>query len=186
MIGGHYATALVPYTRMERKAPLWLLLSAAMLVDFLLIALVAGGVETMVPDGETPPDMRYSHDLLPVLGLAAAAGLGIWAVTRRRVLAVWVGALILLHELADVFSGYQHNVNGPDSHAFGLNNYMTNPAQALGIEALLIIVCLAYYHWHEGRAGRSFETWKSVVLFFVLMAPTTLAFGPQIAGLPAG
>ncbi|MCE7999726.1 MAG: hypothetical protein HEP70_12775 [Rhodobiaceae bacterium] len=185
MIGGHYATALVPYARMERKAPLWLLLSAAMLVDFLLIALVAGGVETMVPDGETPPDMRYSHDLLPVLGLAAAASLAIWAVTRRQVLAVWVGALILLHELADVFSGYQHNVNGPDSHAFGLNNYMTNPAQALGIEALLIIGCLAYYHWHEGRAGRPFEIWKSVVLFFVLMAPTTLAFGPQIAGLPA-
>ena len=186
MIGGHYATALVPYTRLERKTPLWLLLSAAMLVDFLLITLVVTGVETMAPDGNVPPDMRFSHDLLPVLGLAAVVGLTVWAVTRRRAIAIWVVALILLHELADVFSGYQHNVNGPDSQAFGLNNYMTNPTQALGIEALLIVICLAYYQWHERRAGRSFATWKTMALFFILMAPTTLVFGPQIFGLPAG
>ncbi len=186
MIGGHYATALVPYTRLERKAPLWLLLTAAMLVDFLMISLVATGVETMVPDGDTPPDMRYSHDLIPVLGLAAVSGLAVWALAKNRILAVWVVALVLFHEVSDVFSGYQHNVNGPESPAFGLNNYMTNPAQALGVEALLIIACLIFYQWHERRAGRAFETWKGVALFFILMAPTTMAFGPQIAGVPAG
>ena len=180
MIGGHYATALVPYTRLERKAPLWLFLAAAMLMDFVLITLVIAGIETAAPAGESPPDMRYSHDLLPVLGLAVAAGFIGWLVTRRLIIAIWALALVLLHEIADLFSGYQHNVFGPDSPVLGLNNYMTNPIQALGIEALLIFACLGFYWWSEQRAGRQFATWKAVALFFVLMAPTTIIFAPQV------
>ena len=53
MIGGHYATALVPYTQLERKAPLWLFLTAAMVIDFVLITLVVGGIETATPVGES-------------------------------------------------------------------------------------------------------------------------------------
>lgn len=185
MIGGHYATVLVPYARLERKAPLWLLLTVAMLLDFLLLSFVAAGFETAAPAGDTPPDMRFSHDLIPVLGIALAASSVAWLLTRRGVIAVWAAALVLLHEAADLVSGYQHNVFGPDSPALGLNNYMTNPVQALGIEALLILGCLTFYHWHEQRAGRSFAMWKSVVLFFVLIVPTIVVFAPQIFGTAA-
>ena len=182
MIGGHYATALVPYTRLERKAPLWLLLIVAMSLDFLLLVFVATGIETAAPSGDKPPDMRFSHDLIPVFGIAIAASCVAWTITRRSIIAIWAAALVLLHEAADLVSGYQHNVFGPDSPALGLNNYMTNPVQALGIEALLILGCLTYFQWHEHRAGRSFATWKSVTLFIVLIVPTMIVFAPQLFG----
>lgn len=180
MIGGHYATVLVPYTKLERKAPLWLLLTAAILLDFLLLTFVVAGVETAAPTGDTPPDMRFSHDLIPVLGIAIVASFVSWLITRRRVIAIWAAALVLLHEAADMVSGYQHNVFGPDSTALGLNNYMTNPAQAIGFEAILILACLGFYQWNEQRAARSFATWKSVVLFFVLIVPTIFVVAPQM------
>ena len=48
MIVGHYAAALVPYSRLEGR-PLWLLLVCANVPEFLWLVLALAGVEPTSP-----------------------------------------------------------------------------------------------------------------------------------------
>ena len=71
MIVGHYAAALVPYSRLEGR-PLWLLLVCANVPEFLWLALALAGVEPTKPasllDATFPNidvHMTYSHNLIP-------------------------------------------------------------------------------------------------------------------------
>ena len=73
MIVGHYAAALVPYSRLDGR-PLWLLLVCANVPEFLWLALALAGVEPTNPasllDATFPNidvHMTYSHNLVPGL-----------------------------------------------------------------------------------------------------------------------
>jgi hypothetical protein len=126
MVAGHYAMSLLAYER-HRGGPLWLFLFAGIFLDILMISLVLAGVEEMAPaHGATRPgfatmaiDMTYSHDLLPVVGWAVVIAAFAFAITRSRGVALWAGALVLLHEVADMVSGFTHYVFGPDTHEPG-------------------------------------------------------------------
>lgn len=151
MVAGHYAMALVAYER-QRSAPLWLLLFASIFLDLLMIVLVLVGVETMAPpEGARPGlaamqvDMTFSHDLVPVLLWAVAlAGFG-WWVTRRLAIALWAGALVLLHEAADFLSGFPHYVLGPGTTELGLGLYFRAPLLALAIELVVALACVWWF-----------------------------------------
>lgn len=151
MVAGHYAMALVAYER-QRSAPLWLLLFASIFLDLLMIALVLFGVETMAPpEGVRPSltamqvDMTFSHDLVPVLLWSVAlAGFG-WWLTRRLAIAVWTGALVLLHEAADFLSGFPHHLLGPGTAELGLGLYFRAPLLALAIELVVAVACVWWF-----------------------------------------
>ncbi|RTL31377.1 MAG: hypothetical protein EKK47_08015 [Burkholderiales bacterium] len=103
MVTGHFATALIPYELTRRQAgrrqvPFWVFLLASQFLDFLMLALVAAGIEHLTPPdlldltfAGMRADMFASHDLLPVAGWSIGFGLLAWAVTRHRAaaLAVW-------------------------------------------------------------------------------------------------
>lgn len=161
MVAGHYAISLVAYER-HREGPLWLFLIAGMFLDILMILLVLVGVEEMAPGpGATRPgfstmviDMSYSHDLVPVAGWAVAMTAAAYLVTRNRGAAIWAGGLVLLHEVADLVSGFPHFVLGPDSPAIGLGLYIHAPVGALVAELLVALACVWWFSTRTRLAGR--------------------------------
>lgn len=166
MVVGHYASALVAKER-DPATPLWLFLGAAMLLDFVMSALVLAGIEKMNPDParmgsvleRAVVDMTFSHDLVPVAIWTVLAALFAYAVTNRIVAAFWVGALVIVHELSDFASGFGHFVFGPDSRAVGLGLYSSEPLLALLIELTFAVACVA---WYTSRTA--LPRWKAVGL----------------------
>ncbi|MGB3492489.1 MAG: hypothetical protein WBA57_07165 [Elainellaceae cyanobacterium] len=158
MISGHAATTLIA----KRAAPemhWWLLLVSAFLIDIAMFTFVALGIETMAPTGADGPtmanvivDMTFSHDLIPQIGWILLAGAFAFAVTRRRVFALTAMALSLGHWLADLVTGYEHHVFGPESYSLGTDWYRLNLPAALSFEAALGIFCVFIF-----TRGRSFS-----------------------------
>ncbi len=151
MIVGHYATALVA-RRQHRRLPLWSYLLAAMSLDIVMITLVLSGVEQMAPlDPESPKlaemviDMTYSHDLLAVAGWATVVGLAGWGLARSVVAGLWLGGLVVLHEVCDLLSGFHHFVWGPDSPRVGLGTYTHAPLLAVAIEVAVCVLCTWWF-----------------------------------------
>lgn len=161
MVAGHYAISLVAYER-HREGPLWLFLIAGMFLDILMIVLVLTGVEEMAPSpGATRPrfstmviDMSYSHDLVPVAGWAAVMTGVVYLVTRSRGAAIWAGGLVLLHEVADLVSGFPHFLLGPETAAVGLGLYSHAPVAALVVELLVAVACVWWFSTRTKLAGR--------------------------------
>jgi hypothetical protein len=109
-----------------------------------MFTFVALGIETMAPTGTDGPtmanvivDMTFSHDLIPQIGWTLLAGAIAFAVTRRRVFALTAMALSLGHWLADLVTGYEHHVFGPESYSLGTDWYHLNLPAALSFEAAL-------------------------------------------------
>src|SRR5882672_4505704 len=91
VIVGHYAAALVPYSKLDRRAPLWLLMLCAQVPEFLWLVLSLAGVEKPSPDsmldatfGNVKVEMLYSHNLVPALLQALVVSAIVFAVWRRR------------------------------------------------------------------------------------------------------
>ncbi len=181
MIVGHYATALVA-KRHDRQTPLWIFLLAAISLDILLLIFMFAGVESMMPrEGGGLSSMEiympYSHDIVPVLFWTVLIALGGYVLTRRRSVAMWAGALVIVHELADLVAGFSHNVMGPDSMQVGIGLYSSSPLTALAIEAVFAAVCVYWY-----TAGVSLPRWRVIGLY------ATVALGILMilpAALPA-
>ncbi len=176
MLLGHYATALVPHHRLPR-APVWLWMAAANLPDFVWLVLAALGLETPRPTSilqasfaNLRVDMRYSHDLLPLLGLAALAGGAAYLLTRDHRVAGWCVALVVLHEMCDLLAGFPHHVVGPDSALIGLNLYGRAPELALLLDAGVGAACVWWFVRAEARAGRRVApgTRRGLYALFVL------------------
>lgn len=152
MVAGHYAMSLLAYER-HREGPLWLFLFAGIFLDLLMILLVLTGVEVMAPGpGATRPafatmviDMSYSHDIVPVAFWASVMTGFAYLVTRRQAVAFWAGGLVLLHEVADLVSGFPHFVLGPDTPEVGLGLYFRAPLGALAIELIAGLVCVWWF-----------------------------------------
>ena len=91
MIVGHYAAAVVPYSRLEGR-PLWLLLVCANVPEFLWLALALAGVEPTSPasllDATFPNidvHMTYSHNFSGSAGdYASSYGVGDDPIEERR------------------------------------------------------------------------------------------------------
>ena len=173
MIVGHYAAALVPYSRLEGR-PLWLLLVAANVPEFLWLTLALAGVEPTEPasllDATFPSivvHMTYSHNLIPgfIQGLIVFALVQlIW---RDRTLALWCGALTVAHVLCDLLVGFKHELLGPNSPQVSLDTYGNAPVLAIAIELVFALGCVYAYLRSEQRRGRPVTRRRSVALYAV-------------------
>lgn len=178
MIVGHYAAALVPYSRLRaRGCPLWLLLVCANLPEFLWLALALAGVERPEPRslwdaslGNLRVDMLYSHDLVPALLLASVVAIVIalrWP--RQRIFAVYGGGLSLFHVLSDYVVGFEHHVFGPGTPSVGLNTYGSWPVLAVAIELAFATSAVWAYHRSEAARGRPVSAKRRWALYAVFI-----------------
>ena len=173
MIVGHYAAALVPCSRLEGR-PLWLLLVCANVPEFLWLTLALAGVEPTSPasllDATFPNidvHMTYSHNLIPGLIQGVIVFAVVQAIWRDRPLALWCGALTIVHVLCDLFVGFKHELLGPGSPQVSLDTYGHAPVLAIGIELLFALGCVFAYLRSEARQGRSLTSRRSVTLYAV-------------------
>lgn len=165
MVTGHFATALVPYelTRQTtgRRPPFWLFLLASQFLDFLMLALVAAGIEHLTPANMLDlsfagmrADMFASHDLPPVAGWSAAFGLFAWGLTRQAQTALWCAALVAFHEACDLVVGFKHGWMGEANPMLGINLYTQAPVTGLLLEAALATLSVWGFVRLRARASR--------------------------------
>ena len=172
MIVGHYAAALVPYSRLEGR-PLWLLLVAANVPEFLWLALALAGVESTNPasllDATFPNidvHMTYSHNLIPGLIQGLIVFALVQLIWRDRPLALWCGGLTVVHVLADILVGFKHELLGPNSPH---DTYGRAPVLAIAIELVFALGCVYVYLTSEQRRGRPVTRGRSVALYAVFV-----------------
>ena len=172
MVIGHYATALVA-KKHAPGGPLWLFLIASILLDWLLVIFVLADIEVMeapnVAAGSSIfasmiVDTPYSHDIVPVLGWCVAMALAAFALTRSWHITLWAAALVAIHELCDLVSGFPHYFFGPDSARLGLGLYHTAPLAALAIELVLGLACVWWF-----VKDSQLSTGKTVALYAVIV-----------------
>jgi hypothetical protein len=173
MIVGHYAAALVPYSRLEGR-PLWLLLVCANVPEFLWLTLALTGVEPTKPasllDATFPNidvHMTYSHNLVPGLVQGVVVFGLVYLIWRDRPLALWCGALTVVHVLCDILVGFKHELLGPDSPQVSLDTYGNAPVLAIAIELFFALGCVYAYLRSEQRRGRPVTRRRSVALYAV-------------------
>jgi hypothetical protein len=175
VIVGHYAAALVPYSKLEGR-PLWLLLVCANVPEFLWLALALAGVEPTHPasllDATFPNldvHMTYSHNLIPGLVQGVIVFAIVFAVWRDRPLALWCGALTVVHVLCDLLVGFKHELLGPDSPQVSLDTYGHAPVLAIAIELVFALGCVHAFLAGEKRRGRPLTRGRSTALYAVFV-----------------
>ena len=173
MIVGHYAAALVPYSRLEGR-PLWLLLVCANVPEFVWLALALAGVEPTTPasllDATFPTldvHMTYSHNLVPGLIQGVIVFALVLALWRDRPLALWCGALTVVHVLCDLLVGFKHELFGPDSPQVSLDTYGHAPVVAIIIELAFALGCVFAYLQSEARRDRPLTRRRGAALYAV-------------------
>lgn len=173
MIVGHYAAALVPYSRLEGR-PLWLLLVCANVPEFLWLLLALLGVEPASPPSlldatfqNLQVAMTYSHNLLPGVLQGAVVFALVLACFRDRALALWCGALTVVHVLCDLVVGFEHQLLGPESVQVSLNTYGHTPHLAIFIELAFALACVYAFSRSEQRRGRPPERKRLLALYAV-------------------
>lgn len=173
MIVGHYAAALVPYSRLDGR-PLWLLLVCANVPEFLWLTLALAGVEPITPasllDATFPNidvHMTYSHNLVPAFVQGAIVCAVVQAIWRDRPLALWCGGLTVVHVLCDLVVGFPHQLLGPDSPQVSLDTYGRAPVLAIAIELIFALGCVFAYLRSESRRGRPVARRRVVALYAV-------------------
>lgn len=173
MIVGHYAAALVPYSRLEGR-PLWLLLLCANVPEFLWLILALLGVEPTSPASlldatfqNLQVSMTFSHNLLPGVLQGVIVFLIVLGFFRDRALALWCGALTVVHVLCDLVVGFQHQFLGPESVQVSLNTYGHAPYLAILIELVFALVCIYFYQRSEQECGRPLTRKRLMTLYAV-------------------
>lgn len=175
MIVGHYAAALVPYSRLKDR-PLWLLLVCANVPEFLWLALALAGIEPTRPasllDATFPTidvHMTYSHNLIPALLQGVIVCGVVFAIWRDRPLALCCGGLTIVHVLCDLLVGFKHELLGPDSPQVSLDTYGHAPVLAIGIELVFALGCIHFYLRSEKRLERPLARGRVVALYAVFV-----------------
>ena len=102
------------------------------------------------------------------------------AIWRDRPLALWCGALTVVHVLCDLLVGFKHELLGPDSPQVSLNTYAHAPVMAIGIEIVFALGCVFAYLKSEARRGRPLTRRRTVALYAVF-AVGILAWLPATA-----
>jgi membrane-bound metal-dependent hydrolase YbcI (DUF457 family) len=194
VIVGHYAAALVPYSKLEGR-PLWLLLVCANVPEFLWLGLALAGVEPTRPasllDATFPNldvHMTYSHNLVPafIQGLIVLAV--VYAIWRDRPLALWCGALTVVHVLCDLLVGFKHELFRPSSPQVSLDTYGHAPVLAIAIELAFALACIYAFLAMEKRQGRPLARGRAASLYAVFVVgilmwlpATSMSLGDLIA-----
>jgi hypothetical protein len=175
VIVGHYATALIPHSRV-REAPLWLFLLVANLSDFVWLLCVPFGLEKTEPRSfldvsfkALQTDMPYSHDLVPLTVTAAVVAGAVFAVWRLPKVAMWCGALMLAHFACDWLCGYQHHLFGEGTPTLGLGLYSSQPHLAIVIEALFGAACVYWFVRSEAKQSRPLPKKRALALYAVFV-----------------
>lgn len=196
MIVGHYAAALLPYSRLKAEGcPFWLLLLCANVPEFLWLALAVAGVEAPAPASlldatfaNLRVDMIYSHNLVPAVLQGAIVGALVLGAWRRPAIAAWCAGLVVFHVLCDYVVGFEHQVLGRGSLAVALNSYGRAPHAAIVFELVFSLACIALYHRAEERAGRPVAArrrWALYAVFAIgILAWLPTATQPLRAMLP--
>ena len=182
MFIGHYAPALVAAAR-PKAAGLGTLFVAAQLVDIGFAVLLIPGVEAMrVVPGITamnPMDlhhMPYTHSLLGAAIWAAAFGLPVWAVTRRKAAAIGAALVVISHWFIDLVVHIPDLTlyGAPPKLGLGLWNY---PLIAMPLEIGLIGAALVYYLRRTHAPSGNIRLWILAGLLLVFQAIDW--FGPK-------
>jgi hypothetical protein len=182
MIVGHYAAALIPYSRLKEH-PFWLLLLCANFPEFLWLALALAGVEAPVPESlmdasfqNLQVQMTYSHNLIPALiqGLVVGAAVYLWRPHRR--LALWCGFLVVFHVLCDFVVGFEHQLWDADSMQVAMNTYGSVPRLAIAIELVFSLMCVLWYQHTERKQGRPLPRSQLAALLAVFTIGVALWF----------
>jgi len=175
MIVGHYAAALIPYSRLK-KHPFWLLLLCANVPEFFWLVLALFGVEPASPPSlfdatlqNLNVAMTYSHNLVPGIVQGAIVSGLVFAWKRDRRLALWCGFLSTFHVLCDLVVGFEHQLLTPDSMRVSLNTYGTVPQLAIAIELLFTLACVSWYQFAETRQGRPLAPKRLAALYAVFI-----------------
>ncbi|WP_411824345.1 hypothetical protein [Leptospira sp. 'Mane'] len=173
MILGHYATALLPYSRF-RQFPFWVLLICANVPEFLWLVLALTGVEVTSPSSlfdasfqNLQVQMTYSHNLIPAVLQGLVVSGVVFLFFRNKSFAAWCGFLTVLHVLCDLLVGFEHQILGPDSPMISLNSYLHFPHLAILFEFLFSLACIFYYFHTEKQSGNPVPRQKAVLLISV-------------------
>ncbi|EQA53489.1 hypothetical protein [Leptospira kmetyi] len=173
MILGHYASALIPYTKLKRY-PFWILLLCANVPEFLWLFLAFIGIEPAFPASlfdatfqNLQVHMTYSHNLIPAFiqgGLVAAV---VHAIYKNVSFTFWCGFLTVLHVLCDLIVGFEHQLLSPESAVVSLNSYFYFPHVAILIELLFSLGCIFWYVRTEKLNGTPVSKKKLVLLLLI-------------------
>lgn len=149
----HAATALVLKRRYPR-VPMAALLASVQLPELVWVFLNVFGIERTTTEAHvhTVADihlayMPYSHSVTTVVGAALLAAGVLWAVTRRRDLAVAVGLGMASHLVLDLITHAPDLMLAPGVPAprLGLGLYPAAPWAAFLLELAYGVVCWRIY-----------------------------------------
>jgi hypothetical protein len=190
MMMGHFATALIPYSRVK-GASAWLLLLCAALPDFLWLTLALFGIETPRPDSfldvsiiGLKATMPFSHTGVGVTLLALATfGIvqGIW---KNKSLSIWCGVLVVLHWLCDLLSGWHHEVLWAGTPNIGLDLYARSPYIAFAIEIVFSAALVSWFVKSESKE-RPLTTKQKAILYASFVGGSTIFLPTAYSSLRA-
>jgi hypothetical protein len=113
--------------------------------------------------------MTYSHNLIPGVIQGVIVFAVVQAIWRDRPLALWCGALAIVHVLCDMLVGFKHELLGPDSPQISLDTYGHAPVLAIMIELVFALGCVYAYVTSERRRGRAMTRGSMVALYAVFV-----------------
>lgn len=128
MYAGHLGFALGAYS-FRRTIPLWLILIAAQLPDWLDAGMC-------MANADRGPYGLYTHGIVTVAVGAVAFAILTWLVTRDLAGALIVGGVVLSHYLLDYFTGLKPTWSG--GPIIGLDLY-ARPLADLVLETLTVV-----------------------------------------------
>lgn len=177
---GHFATALLPYSKL-RGTPAWLLLLCAQFGDWTWLLLALANVEAPTPTNFLDVSivgleaaMPYSHTGLGTLVQTVAVAAVVQAVWKNKALSLWCGGLVFLHWVQDLVSGWPHEVFTVDTPKIGFGFYETNPYLAFGIEVVFSLGCCLWFVKSEAAFGRPLSQRNKLILFAVFVGGSTM------------
>ncbi|EMY76700.1 hypothetical protein LEP1GSC060_3332 [Leptospira weilii serovar Ranarum str. ICFT] len=173
MILGHYASALIPYSKFKRY-PFWILLLCANVPEFFWLFLALVGIEPVFPSSlfdatfqNLQVHMTYSHNLIPAFiqgGLVVGV---IYTIYKDVSFSLWCGFLTVLHVLCDLIVGFEHQLLSPDSAVVSLNSYSHFPHVAILIEFVFSLICIFWYVRTETLSGTPVTKRKLILLLLI-------------------
>ncbi|MBM9579448.1 hypothetical protein JWG45_20090 [Leptospira sp. 201903070] len=173
MILGHYASALIPYSKFK-KYPFWILLLCANIPEFLWLFLALAGIEPTIPTSlldatfqNLQVQMTYSHNLIPAFIQGGIVSAVVFLVFKNGAFSFWCGFLTVFHVLCDLIVGFEHQILTPDSTVVSLNSYLYFPHVAILIEFVFSLGCIFWYVRAERKNGSTVSKRKLVWLILI-------------------
>lgn len=148
MYAAHFAAGLAVKGRVAR-APLWALLTASFLPDFLWVVLARGGAEPEYPPRGFFDD--WSHSVLMIVTWSTLFALVFWRRDRTVGAAVWIAGMshlvldFLIHPARLALYPHASLHVGWDLWQYGQQKSRLGPNHYWWIEAAFIVVLLAIY-----------------------------------------